>query len=121
MGYIIDAEGIDKVAKDLVSAFKDEFNSYELLKSKVDDFFSIPTSFVLEREMLKAFDCKLDKMVHMKILENASGDVDIEFMNFYNKIKILVKNKDWNTLDVMFGFDSPADHDKNREDMKCRF
>ena len=36
-----------------------------------------------------------------------------------SEIRRLVKNKKWNELDVMFGFDSPADHDKNREDMKC--
>lgn len=122
MKYIIDEEDIKKIAEDLLPAVFVENDKFNKVKGEIKEYLNsnvdISSSFVdkVEEALTMGY---YDKSVGIiKDIIKKNGEVAADNIS---EIRRLVKEKKWNQLDVMFGFDSPADHEKNREDMKCRF
>ena len=122
MKYIIDEEDIKKIAEDLLPAVFVENDKFNKVKGEIKEYLNsnvdISSSFVdkVEEALTMGY---YDKSVGIiKDIIKKNGEV---IKDNISEIRRLVKEKKWNELDVMFGFDSPADHDRNREDMKCRF
>lgn len=120
MKYIIDEEDIRKIAEDLLPALSIENNIYNKIEKDISEYLTF--SFVEDAYVVLArgYRERVFNVIEKIIKEKSKMCPDSRFDDLW-KVKNLVKEKKWNELDVMFGFDSPTDHDKNREDMKCRF
>lgn len=112
MDIVIRNKDIENIIDDAVPALVKEMDEYYKVKDVVSAYSSSLVNAV-EDELKSRFG---------KILKHSISKNGLIYdYKGIEKIRDLVKNKKWNELDVMFGFDSPADHEKNREDMKCQW
>lgn len=122
MKYVIDDKDIKKIAEDLLPAVFVENDKFNKVKEEIKEYLNsnvdISSSFVDKVEEVLTMGYYDKSVGIIKDIIKKNGEVIADNIS---EIRRLVKEKKWNELDVMFGFDSPADHDKNREDMKCRF
>lgn len=122
MKYVIDDKDMKKIAEDLLPAVFVENDKFNKVKEEIKEYLNsnvdISSSFVDKVEEVLTMGYYDKSVGIIKDIIKKNGEVIADNIS---EIRRLVKEKKWNELDVMFGFDSPADHDKNREDMKCRF
>lgn len=119
MKYIVDEKDIRKIAEDLLPALIIENNIYNKIEKDIEDYFCSSIDEDIYVALAAEYRERVFKTVEKIIIEKSEMCADSRFNDLW-KVKNLVKEKKWNELDVMFGFDSPADYDKNREDMKCQ-
>lgn len=109
MKYIIDEKDIKNIVEDLLPALTIENNIYNKIKKDIEDYFSSSVDEDIYMALAAEYSERVFKIIEKIIIEKSKMYADSRFDDLW-KVKNLVKEKKWNEL---------ADHDKNREDMKC--